>query len=246
MKIDFYYWSYQCPLNNEMLKLLKRYENSFDIYYHDISIEKEQAQRLKIFFPTLTVVDDVQYYYNPLTPDFLEQLVQGQYPIEKPYRPYFCRNEFHVDISPITFHNIDFAGACTGKAGINCVLKKEFLDNFGLEIYGFINHDGNKLLGGVEYVPSLVVPYDIDKDQFTAFITCVYSPYLEFDAKTAPLRRLEDYLKDKFNRVVVICDEKGNFPNGDMEFFIQNDYKDCGILLKEDYCTLHLMEKYLK
>ena len=40
MRIDFYYWSYQCPLNGEMLQLLKEYQDKFDIYYHDISIKK--------------------------------------------------------------------------------------------------------------------------------------------------------------------------------------------------------------
>ena len=69
---------------------------------------------------------------------------------------------------------------------------------------------------------------------------------MDVDAKTAPLQALENHLKDKYKKVIVISDEKGNFPNGDISFFIQNGYLDCGIVLKEDYCVLHLMEKYLK
>lgn len=26
MKIDFYYWNYMCPLNHEMIELLKKYQ----------------------------------------------------------------------------------------------------------------------------------------------------------------------------------------------------------------------------
>lgn len=43
MKIDFYYWSYQCPINSEMLDLLNQYKERFDI--NTYNIEKD----LKIF-----------------------------------------------------------------------------------------------------------------------------------------------------------------------------------------------------
>ena len=246
MRIDFYYWSYQCPLNGEMLQLLKEYQDKFDIYYHDISIKKEKTQDLKMYFPTLTVVDEKYKYFSPLTKEFLNQLYYGDYPIEKPYQPHFYRNEYHVDISPIVSDNIDIAGLCTGKKCTYCHEKKDFLNNFDISIYGYINHEGKKLLGGAEYVPSLIVPYDIPKGEEIAFITCIYSPYVDVDAKTAPLQALENHLKDKYKKVIVISDEKGNFPTGDISFFIQNGYLDCGIVLKEDYCVLHLMEKYLK
>lgn len=38
--------------------------------------------------------------------------------------------------------------------------------------------------------------------------------------RTALLRVLEIDLKDTYNKIVAILDEKGNFPNG-------NDYVDC-------------------
>lgn len=31
MKIDFYYWDMQCPLNNEMLKLLKTHSKNSEV-----------------------------------------------------------------------------------------------------------------------------------------------------------------------------------------------------------------------
>ena len=36
MKIDFYYWNYMCPLNHEMIELLKKYQEKIEIYFHDI------------------------------------------------------------------------------------------------------------------------------------------------------------------------------------------------------------------
>ena len=41
MKIDFYYWNYMCPLNHEMIELLKKYQEKIEIYFHDITENKK-------------------------------------------------------------------------------------------------------------------------------------------------------------------------------------------------------------
>ena len=50
MKIDFYYWNYMCPLNHEMIELLKKYQEKIEIYFHDITENKKLAIQLRIFF----------------------------------------------------------------------------------------------------------------------------------------------------------------------------------------------------
>jgi hypothetical protein len=109
-----------------------------------------------------------------------------------------------------------------------------------------MNIENNTLLGGVEYIPSIFVPYDIPVDKTTAFITCVYLSDTKYDYKTPCLRALEKYLSNKYKRILVISDENGVFPNGDLKFFKENGYDDLGILAyEENYCTLHLMSKYI-
>lgn len=99
---------------------------------------------------------------------------------------------------------------------------------------------------GVEFMPSLLVPYEIPKDKKTAFITCVYLSDDKYDYKSAPLRKLEEYLRSTYDRVLVISDETGVFPNGNKAFFEKNGYTDNGIISHEEgYCTLHLMSKSL-
>lgn len=58
------------------------------------------------------------------------------------------------------------------------------------------------------------------KGEEITFITCISSPYVDFYAKTALFRVLEIDLKDTYNKIVAILDEKGNFLN-------ESDCVDC-------------------
>lgn len=81
-------------------------------------------------------------------------------------------------------------------------------------------------------MPSILVPYAIPKDKKAAFITCVYLSSDQYDYKSVPLRQLEKYLCDTYNKILVISDENG--------------YVDNGVISREEnYCTLHLMSKSL-
>ncbi|MCM1243860.1 MAG: hypothetical protein NC314_13535, partial [Roseburia sp.] len=68
MKIDFYYWNYMCPLNYEMIELLKKYRAQLEIHFHDITNNKQLAKQLRIFYPTLAVINDTYRHYSPITP----------------------------------------------------------------------------------------------------------------------------------------------------------------------------------
>jgi hypothetical protein len=248
MKLDFYYWSYQCPINHEMLNLLSLYKRKVNITIYDISYHPELAKEKKIFFPTLTVVNSNKRYFSPLNTNFMETLCQGKLPIEELYFPQLATIEYTGKIVPLTPDNYCLAEACTARRSQDNRVKKQcFLRQSGLDICGFLNLDkSDVLLGGVEYMPSVLVPYDIPKDERTAFITCIYLSSDLYDYKSTPLRRLEEYLHGKYDKVLVISDEKGTFPNGDKAFFEKNGYSDDGIVSYEkEYCTLHLMSKNL-
>lgn len=248
MKIDFYYFSHQCPLNHEMLQLLNGYRDRMEIHIHDISQDRETARRMHLFFPTLTLLDGKRRYYAPLNQAFLDQAARETYPHEAPYLPALSQVPVRKTVLPIRLDNLETACGCCGrKTAGGCAKKGEFLGTFRQRIYGFMHLDENgTLLGGAEYLPAELVPYPIPHDGDTAFITCVYMSDPAVDYKSAPLNALENHLKGQYAKVIAISDEAGVFPNGNLEFFIRNGYKNEGILFEDpNYCRLHLVSKAL-
>lgn len=246
MKLDFYYWASMCPLNDEMICLLKEYEKRMEISIHDISGNPRLAEKMHMYYPTLTVINDSYRFFNPLKKTFLDQLCEGMIPEERPYQPKQGEVEYCGSIIPITKENYILASHCTAsECTCGCRNKLSYVED-KIDVLGYMNIEEEQLLGGVEYMPSIFVPYCVPHDEQTAFITCVYLTNGEFDYKSAPLRKLEKYLAEKYRRVVVISDEVGTFPNGDMTFFIKNGYIDMGVVaIEKDYCKLHMMCKEL-
>lgn len=248
MKLDFYYYSYQCPLNDDIMKLLEEYKDKIDICYHDVTNDFGLAKELKMFFPTLVVLDKKRRYYSPIHRTFLEHVAAGEYPEEKPYLPPLSSKVVTKYVEPINGDNVGLACDCCGnRTESNRCKKAQFLKLNMVEPYGFIHKsEEGCLIGGAEYLPAAIVPYDIPHDSKTAFITCVYMSDSEYDYKTAPLQMLENYLRGQYTRVIAITDEKGVFPNGDLRFFLRNGYRDEGVIFEDiSYCSLHLVSKQL-
>jgi hypothetical protein len=245
MKIDFYYWDMQCPINNEILRLLEKYGKYFEISIYNVKDNFEIARQQRLLFPTLTVVDGVKRYFSPLSDSFFDSLLNHKYPKEKPFIIQHGREKYAGEIMPITEKNIETAGTCTGRCcSQNSQKKLDFLKDCCLDISGFINIEGNKLLGGVEYVPSSIVPYDVPKSEDIAFLTCAYLSSDRYDYKSAPFKALEKYLKGKYTKIIAVSDEVGTFPNGDLKWFLDNGFADDGVISYEPgYCRLHLVSK---
>lgn len=155
------------------------------------------------------------------------------------------REKYVGEIVQLSEKNMEVACTCTGRDSTEDSKKKlSFLKDCCLDTLGFINVEDNRLLGGVEYVPSKIVSYNIPRSEDTAFITCVYRSSDKYDYKSAPLKALEEHLKDKYSKVIAISDETGTFPNGDLKWFLDNGFKDEGVISYEpEYCRLHLVSK---
>lgn len=246
MQIDFYYWGSMCPISDEIVQTLSSYKTKLDIRLHDITNNSDLAKSKNIFFPFLTIVNSEKRYYEPISETFLQMLCSGIMPKETPYRITMGTAEKSVTVRPITKRNYSQASQCIGRRSCSgCSQKIKMYQNLSDEIIGFMNTDGETLLGGAEYFPSLYVPYDIPKGEEIAFITCVYLSDDSFDYKSAPLKALEQYLSGKYKKVVVISDEEGTFPNGNANFFEKNGYHDEKVIFEDDYCRLHLFTKEL-
>ncbi|HEX3078107.1 MAG TPA: hypothetical protein VHQ24_14700 [Lachnospiraceae bacterium] len=248
MRIDFYYWGMQCPIHQEMLDLLDEFSNQFTIKIYNIEDNYSLARKMNMFYPFLTVVDGRYKFFAPIMRGFLEQLVNGVINMEKPYIIPLANKVYKGDIIPLTSENISLLSEkCTMSCSeVNCAKKADFLSKYCDGIYGYANIKEGTLVGGAEYIPSIYVPYDIPRSKEYAFITCIYHSSAEFDYKSYPLGELERYLSSSYSKVYAITDEVGTFPNGNLEWFLQQGYQDEGIIaVEEGYCRLHLVSKKL-
>ncbi|MDF2988426.1 MAG: hypothetical protein K0R50_3936 [Eubacterium sp.] len=246
MKIDFYYWNYQCPINYETIMLLREVQADFEINLYDISIEPQLAIDNNIYFPFLTVFNDTIRWRSPLNKSIIKQVKNGEKIIEKPYIIKHSENKFIGEIVELNDSNICLiSGRCTLNNSLpGCSKKQKFLSDINNSFYGYLHLDNGKVVGGAEYVPSLQVPYNIPKDEKTAFLTCIYHSSNDFDYKAYPLEKLEIKLSERYDNLITISDELGTFPNGTLEWFLKRGYVDNGVIgIEKDYCKLHLVSK---
>ncbi|MCD2347140.1 hypothetical protein [Clostridium guangxiense] len=250
MQIDFYYWGTQCPINYETIKLLNSLDsNLFRISFYDITDDKALTKKMNMYFPFLTVFDDCIRWRSPINITLINKMRNGEKVKEKPYIVDIPSNKYKGKLIELTNETINEVKDCCTMSGCSdgCKAKGEFLSQVDGEFLGYLHFNNNRIIGGAEYVPSIFVPYDIPKDEKTAFLTCSYLSYdLEFDNKSYPLKTLEKQLKSKFKRIIGISDEKGVFPNGNLKWFQNNGYKDEGLVsIEEDYAKLHVVSKNL-
>lgn len=249
MRIDYYYWSNQCPINWETRKLLDSCCDRIEIHYHDIANDPKLCQEQRIFFPFLTVFNRTHRWHSPLRASVIEQLLQGETPLEKPYIIPLGEKEFCGELHELNEQSIQaVAPKCTlHRSAEACSCKARMLKAYGNRFFGALHYDQDLLVGGAEYIPSIHVPYDIPKNADTAFLSCLYSSSSDFDFRSSPLRELEQRLAQDYRKMVVISDEASTFPNGNVPWFRRRGYQDEGILYEhEGYCRLHLMSKMLE
>ena len=113
--IDFYYWSATCPINIEILKLLKEYDKRLAIRTYDVSDDFGLAKRMGMFYPTLTIVNGKIRRYSPFGKEFLDGICEGVMPKEKPYLPKLGTKVFVGEIMAVTRENYSIAAGCTGR-----------------------------------------------------------------------------------------------------------------------------------
>ncbi len=246
MKIDFYYWAAQCPINYETLSLLDKYKDKIDIRTYNVEKDFDLAKSVKMFFPFLTVLNDEERFRAPLKSSLLDKLLNNEKCVEKPYIIDFGKEKYKGDVIPLTKDNIYMVSKkCTLSDSVcSCDKKALFLSKYCDEIFGYLNVENDNVLGGAEYIPSKYVPYNIPRNDDYAFLTCLYHSSTDYDYKYYPLLELEKYLKNKYSKIYAITDAIGTFPNGNLQWFLEHGYVDEGVISEEKgYCKLHLVSK---
>lgn len=250
MQIDFYYWGTQCPISYETIKLLNSLNsNLFNVNFYDITDNKALAKKMNMYFPFLTVFKNSIRWRSPININLINKIRNGEEVKEQPYMVDIPSNKYRGKLIKLTNETISEVKACCTMSSCSdgCKAKGEFLSQINGEFLGYLNFNGNKIVGGAEYVSSMVVPYNVPRDEETAFLTCSYLSYdVKCDNKSYPLEALEKQLKFKFKKIIAISDEKSVFPNGSLKWFQGNGYKDEGLVsIEENYANLHLVSKRL-
>jgi hypothetical protein len=254
--IDFYYWGLQCPYNHSNKKVLEEIKEEFDleVNYYDMSENHELTEKLDIYSPTMTIFDKQLRWSGPLTPALIKKYLSGQV---------IKRKAFIVDSKNIEVRGVikpfqadmhgDIKDLCCQKGCRDCSHEKgqwmaRIMHNYSIKNLGMLHYLNDVCVAGVEYVPSLEVPYNIPKSRDYAFLTCLFPSHEIYDYRSYPLKALEEDLKSQsYSRVYAIASEKVSFPNGPLKWFLKEGYKDLGALYYEenDHANQHLVEKIL-
>lgn len=237
----------QCPIIAEMLELFQQ-DHMDDVQCIDITHREDIAVEKQIYYPFLTIFNETLFWYGPVTADVLDGVRSNRITREEPFLLSQSQAVVKGDLIPLSSSTMRLVQqGCTmcGDCG-QTKRKAEFLSSCGLDHFGFVHQLNGKTVGGVEWMPSLQVPYPIPKDKDTAFLTCVYHSSDTADFKSWPLLRLEERLRQTYQRILVISDEESTFPNGNKRWFEGHGYIDMGrIQVLDGYACLHLMEKKL-
>lgn len=255
--IDFYYWGYQCPYNYSNKKILEevRDEHGIDVNFYELSENHSIAEAMNLYSPTMTIFNNGLRWSGPITHQLIKKYLSGEVLTRTPYIVKSENNEIVGELKQLTQETIEDINnlCCSRNCSRSSLFKEEWLqvimDKYDLKNMGILHYLDGELVGGVEYVPSLEVPYKIPKAEDIAYITCVYASHPVNDYKSYPLKELEKHLVENgFNKVYAVASEKVVFPNGPLKWFIDKGYVDLGILYYEenDGAYQHLVEKVLR
>ncbi len=255
-KIDFYYWGTQCPYNHSNRLVLERTEEELglEVEYHDIGKDHAMASRLHLYSPTMAIFDSGLRWSGPITFDLIKAYTEGEVPTRSPYVVESQGKLVEGHLFPLDLDNAcDSAGLCCPSWSKESALEKKawlkgMMDVSKSEDLGVLHFQGETCVGGAEYLPSHLVPYDIPKSKEAAFLTCVYASDPEYDYKSHALNELEAKLRGRgYRAIYAVASIRVAFPNGPLQWFLDRGYEDLGLLYYEenDDALQHLVKKDL-
>jgi hypothetical protein len=256
LKIDFYYWSEQCPYNSAIRELLGTLKGNKEylITIYDVSKDYSLAKEMNMFSPTLIVFNDELRWNGPISKQNIEDIAKGDVQKCQPYKVKSTSNIINGEIEFLTEDTVfRTCKTCSPSSeNIYCMNKGSFLKEirkkYNVPHLGVLHYVKNECVGGAEFIPSLAVPYDVPKGEDIAFLTCSFLSDEEFDYKSFPLIKLEEELiKMGYKTLISIVSEDVVFPNGTLNWFMEKGYKDLGEVFYEEReeARMHLISKEL-
>jgi len=252
--LKFFHFGMQCPYNQCLVELLKEVCSTTDctLQIFDIAENQQLCRTYQIYGPNLLIVDDHYRWNGPFSRDVLLTLLRD----EKPVRSAYCVQTGTVEFKGRLLELNDSSVVYTSQA---CFMKddhslcqakaewvRQILQKTGLPHIGYLNMDGERCVGGAEFLPAELVPYPIPGLQpKDAFITCSFLTHEDYDYKSFPLRALLTFLKDSgFGRALIVASTEVLFPNGTVDWYCGRGFSDLGHLAYEatEHADMHLLE----
>ena len=253
------HFSGQCPWHSWMIEQARDAATQVDgtVEVVDVMTRPEIADRYRLFFPFMTVIDDTVRLPSPIPADGLVKIAREGV-AAKPTIFQSPSPEARAEkVEPLTAENIvDTCSLCIPSSDTRgCQVKQVWAsmlkDKVREGVLGLIAYEGKKAVGVVEFLPAPLVPYPLpEKEPTIAFVTCIYSLEDGLDYRGQVLDHLIDYLPNRgYKKLQVIASRRTPFPNGPTSFFLSHSFKVSGevdsIVLEEGEEELVLMEREL-
>ncbi len=202
----------------------------------------------------MTIFDNQLRWSGPITHGLILKYLNGE---KLSRKPYIVESENKKVLGELKLFkpdmHKDIVNLCCKRDCIDCSQEKskwmeKIINKYDVDHLGVLHYVNGECVGGVEYVPSIEVPYKIPKSKKYAFLTCIYASDPVYDYKSHPLSGLEEDLKKQgYTKVYAIVSEEVSFPNGTLDWFINEGYNDLGLVYYEenDNANQHLIEKIL-
>lgn len=255
--LKFFHFGMQCPYNQRLIELLKEVcpATNCTLQIFDIAENHELARTYQIYGPNLLIVDDQYRWNGPFSRDVLASLIKGEKPARAAYKVQVGANEFKGRLLELNERSVLYTCyACFLRDDHSlCQTKAEWVQKImrqtGLPHLGYLNMDGERCVGGAEFLPAALVPYPIlGLQPNDAYITCSFLTHEDYDYKSYPLRALLDHLKNGgYGRALIVAATEVQFPNGTVAWYCERGFSDLGHLAYEEteHADLHLLEYVL-
>jgi hypothetical protein len=231
----FLHFDVQCPwqpwVAEQAREAAKRLNGSVEVV--DVSGRTDLAERYRVFFPLLTLINGVLRVPAPTpTAELVRIAVEGMRPA--PLEPVYPQEKGRAEaVLPLTVDNLKEACRLCVPYQVDTGIADKGTWGKGIAKrlpggnLGYCAWQAGRLVGAVEYLPSELIPYPIPrKEPKIAFITCLYSLEDGPDYREQVLERLLEYLAGTgYREVQVIAGKQTPYPNGPEAFFNPYGFK---------------------
>lgn len=224
----------QCPWYRWVIEQAKQAAQKLnvEVTIRNVMDHPELAEKHKMFFPFMTIIDGKIRIIGPMGVEALIRLVK-ETPEPKPTSPVThgekvgpCLIQSLIPDNIKATIPLCIANLSPIADREKVLWAEEMLKRSGCSLLGFIAFQEDEAKGVVEYLPSNLVPYPLPKKEPSiAFITCIYPTEPDVDYKSPVLERLLDHLREEgYKELQVVAGRRTPYPNGPVAFFLRHGF----------------------
>ncbi len=224
----------------------------------DVARQPKLAERHRLFFPFMTVVDESIRLPSPTQASELVSIAKEGLAVPTAVTTTESPAAQAEVVLPLTAANIRCTCAlcsapspqrgCQAKAAWAARLARQMPSG----VLGFVAYHSRHLVGAVEFLAAPLIPYPLPrKPTSAAFITCLYSAEDGLDYRADLLSRLEHHLAQAgYHELQVVAGQCSAYPNGPAALFQDRGFQRVGVVdrvtLREGTDTLVLLRRELR